>query len=121
MVRNTGTFTCELGLGNGINIPPNGKKVDGCPETFSIIFDENQKIKHLTVGYVADRFIGNTQGKGAAVGIFNAVGLPFPEPGPLLSFVQWFATEVVNGGAYSYSPENVPEWWTSTDKASEGY
>lgn len=123
MVRNTGTFSGEpgLGLGGGQFVPPNGASLEGCPETFSMTFDDQQKVKHLTVGYVADRFQGNTNGKGAAVGIFNAIGLPFPSPGPVLKFFQWFGTEVVNNGASSYSTENVPSWWTSEEKASEGY
>jgi len=122
MVRNTGTFNGEpLGLGNGIDFPSNGSQLKGCPETFSLTFDGDQKAKYLSVGYVADRFEGNTNGAGAAVGIFNCIGLPFPKPGPLLKFAQWFGTEVVNGGAVSYSTENVPTWWTNEDKASEGY
>lgn len=123
LVRNTGTFTGEpgLGLGNGQNFPPNGASIQGCTETFSITFDGERKVKYLTVGYVSDRFEGNTAGKGAAVGIFNAIGLPFPSPGPLLSFAQWFGTEVVDGGPLSYSTGRIPGWWTSQDKASEGY
>ena len=123
MVRNTGTFTGEpgLGLGGGQYFPPNGAVLEGCPETFSITFDDQRKVKHLTVGYVADRFQGNTNGDGAAVGIFNVIGLPFPKPGPLLKFIQWFGTEVYNTGAYSYSTTNIPDWWTSEQKASEGY
>jgi len=123
LVRNTGTFTGEpgLGFGGGRFFPPNGASLRGCPETFSITFDDDRKVKHLTVGYVADRFQGNTGGKGAAVGIFHVIGLPFPSPGPLLKFAQWFGTEVLDMGAKSYSTENVPEWWTSEEKASEGY
>jgi hypothetical protein len=123
MVRNTGTFTGEpgLGFGNEVYVPPNGKSIQGCPETFSITFDDQQKVKHLTVGYVADRFQGNTNGKGAAVGIFNSIGIPFPEPGPLLKFIQWFGTEVYNTGASSYSTKDIPAWWTSEEKASQGY
>ena len=60
--RNTGTFNGEhIGVGNGLSIPPNGAVLDGCPETHSIIFDDDQKVKLLTVGYVADRFEGNTK------------------------------------------------------------
>lgn len=123
MIRNTGTFTGEPGLGLGLagNFPPNGATLKGCPETFSMEFDEDQKVKYLTVGYVADRFEGNTQGKGAAVGIFNAIGFPFPPPGPLLALSQWFGTEIFNVGASSYSTENIPDWWKSEQKASEGY
>lgn len=122
MVRNTGTFDGEpLSVGNGISFPPNGAVLEGCPETFSVIFDEEDKLKYLSVGYVADRFEGNTNGKGAAVGIFNVVGLPFPDPGPLLRFAQWIGTEVFNGGACSYSTKDIPEWWTDEQIASEGY
>lgn len=125
MVRNTGTFDgAPLNLGSGVSIPPNGAVLDGCPETFSVTFDEDRKVKHLTVGYVADRFEGNTKGDGAAVGIFNAAGVPFPKPGPLLRFAQYLLTEIIPGdGAMSYSPKDVPEWWTekSTEIASEGY
>lgn len=100
MVRNTGTFTGEpgLGLGGGQFFPPNGAKLEGCPETFSLTFDSNKKLKYLTVGYVADRFQGNTKGNGAAVGIFNVIGLPFPSPGHFSSFcsglVRRFSTKV---------------------------
>jgi len=123
MVRNTGTFTGEpgLGFGKGSYFPPNGAALEGCPETFSITFDAERKVKHLTVGYVADRFQGNTNGDGAAVGIFNAIGLPFPKPGPVLKLFQWFGTEVYNTGTYSYSTKNIPAWWKSEEKASEGY
>ena len=123
MVRNTGTFTGEagIGLGNGQSIKPNGAKLEGCPETFSLTFDENRKLKYLTVGYVADRFQGNTNGTGAAVGIFNAIGFPFPSPGPLLSFAQWLGTEVLDMGAKSYSTEGVPSWWTSKERGGSGY
>ncbi|CAB9496321.1 expressed unknown protein [Seminavis robusta] len=102
--------------------PDNPKRVwfMGCPETFSVTFDDDQKIKYLSVGYVADRFEGNTNGKGAAVGIFHVIGFPFPSPGPLLTFVQWLGTEVVDMGAKSYS-KDVPEWWKSQEVASEGY
>mmetsp|Transcript_310 Transcript_310/g.636 ORF Transcript_310/g.636 Transcript_310/m.636 type:complete len:278 (+) Transcript_310:24-857(+) len=126
MVRNSGTFTGEpgIGLGGGNYFPPNGAKLEGCPETFSMTFDESKKLKYLSVGYVADRFEGNTNGKGAAVGIFNVIGLPFPSPGPSLSLAQWFLTEVINMGGRSYSKrEEVPQWWLdkSDAKASEGY
>lgn len=123
MVRNSGTFTGEpgLGFGKGSYFPPNGKVLEGCPETFSITFDDDLKVKHLTVGYVADRFQGNTDGDGAAVGIFNAIGLPFPKPGPVLKLLQWFGTEVYNTGAHSYSTKDIPSWWKSEEKASEGY
>lgn len=125
LVRNTGTFTGKNGLkiGDSFSLPPNGAVLDGCPETHSIIFDPStQKVKHLSVGYVADRFQGNTQGAGAAVGIFKAVGFPFPSPGIGLRVAQWLGTEVAPIGPKSYSKkEEVPSWWKDDQVASEGY
>lgn len=121
MVRNTGTFDGEPIAPKSINFKPNGAKLKGCPETFSMLFDEDLKLKYLSVGYVADRFEGNTNGKGAAVGIFNAVGLPFPKVGPLQRFAQWFGTEVFCVGPMSYSVKDVPEWWTDKNVGSGGY
>mmetsp|Transcript_10764 Transcript_10764/g.11887 ORF Transcript_10764/g.11887 Transcript_10764/m.11887 type:complete len:201 (-) Transcript_10764:499-1101(-) len=45
MVRNTGTFTGEPGRGFGkeVSVPPNGKSIQGCPETLSLTFDEQHK------------------------------------------------------------------------------
>lgn len=120
MVRNTGTFSGEPILKDTLNLESNGAKLEGCPETFSITFDEEQKMKHLTVGYVADRFEGNTDGKGAAVGIFKVIGFPFPKPGPVLAFAQYFASEIIRKPPLSYSTD-VPEWWTNDQKASQGY
>ncbi len=120
MVRNTGTFNGTPLAPGTLNFQPNGAQLEGCPETFSIIFDEEQKMKYLSVGYVADRFEGNTDGKGAAVGIFNVIGLPFPKVGPVLKFVQYFATEIIRQPPLSYSTD-VPDWWTDNRKASDGY
>ncbi len=122
MVRNTGTFTGDTLLPNSLNYKANGKEIRGCPETFSVIFDDEGKIKYLSVGYPADRFEGNTYGKGAAVGIFLAIGIPFPSPGPLLQFAQFMGTEVFTGfGPKSYSVNDVPEWWTDENVAGEGF
>jgi len=123
MVRNTGTFTGISFLSDSLNFKANGATLDGCPETFSITFDENQKVKYLTVGYVADRFEGNTNGQGAAVGIFNAIGLPFPKVGPVQRFAQWLSTEIfpTKNGPLSYSVKDIPEWWTDKNTGSQGY
>merc|ERR1719223_1822478 len=109
MVRNSGTFNGDPLLADSLNFQPNGEKIEGCPETFSVIFDDEQKLKYLSVGYVADRFEGNTDGKGAAVGIFSAIGLFFPKVGPVQRFAQWFGTEVVDVGVKSYSVKDVPK------------
>lgn len=54
------------------------------------------------------------------VGIYVAIGLPFPKPEPVLKFGQWLTSEVCKYGGYSYSTKNIPVWWMSEDKASEG-
>lgn len=122
IVRNTGTFSGEIGLGFGQFVSGKGQVLEGCPETFSITFDDDQKVKLLTVGYVADRFEGNTGGKGAAIGIFNVVGLPVPPPGPLYSFITWFSNNILNSPAKSCSAkEDVPKWWPHEDRGADGY
>ena len=123
MCRNTGTFNGEPMLPDLLNIQPNDGKLEGPPETFSVVYDDDKKIKYLTVGYVADRFDGNTEGLGAAFGIFKIIGLPAPGPGPLLRGIQWFGSEVLDQYPRSYSTD-VPEWFLKekgTEKAVEGY
>jgi hypothetical protein len=122
LVRNSGTFTGKpgIGLGYGHYFPPNGAKLEGCPETFSITFDENQKVKLLTVGYVADRFEGNTKGKGAAIGIFEVIGLPIPPPGPVYSAITWFNNKILSNPAKTCS-DDVPEWWPHEERGVQGY
>jgi len=39
----------------------------------------------------------------------------------LLTLAQWLVTEVADLGASSYSTENIPAWWTSQERAAEGY
>ncbi|KAL1523068.1 hypothetical protein AB1Y20_018028 [Prymnesium parvum] len=126
IVRNSGTITGSIGLGNGLSFPPNGKKLQGCPETFSITFDSEKKVKLLTVGYVADRFEGNTQGTGAAVGIFKVAGLPFPPPGPLYALVTGFSNRVMKRILPDLpktvsDPEDIPRWWPHSERGTEGY
>eukprot|EP00567_Pseudictyota_dubia_P013125 CAMPEP_0197436142 /NCGR_PEP_ID=MMETSP1175-20131217/3617_1 /TAXON_ID=1003142 /ORGANISM="Triceratium dubium, Strain CCMP147" /LENGTH=283 /DNA_ID=CAMNT_0042965355 /DNA_START=167 /DNA_END=1018 /DNA_ORIENTATION=+ len=123
MVRNTGTFTGDPLLPDLLNVQPNGGKLEGPPETFSVVYDDEQKLKYLSVGYVADRFDGNTDGVGAAFGIFRIVGLPVPGPGPLLRALQWFSSEVLDLYPRSYSTD-VPEWFLkekNSDKGCQGY
>lgn len=124
MVRNTGTFDGDPITTGLLNIQPNGAELRGPPETFSIVFDEEKKMKLLTVGYVADRFDGNTGGAGAAYGIFAIAGLPLPKFGPLLRLFQGFVNEVLyrDSGPRSAS-KDVPEWFLEEkgrDRGCEG-
>ena len=68
LVRNSGTISGKPFLPDTLNFKPEkGGEVNGCPETFNIIFDDDEKVKYLSVGYVADRFEGNTDGKGTNI------------------------------------------------------
>lgn len=81
MSRNVGTHKGVLAG----SIKPTGKKVEFPPQAQSFTFNEEGKVKELTVGYVMDRRIGNTGGLGGMFGFFYAVGspLPFPEAKPM--------------------------------------
>mmetsp|Transcript_21935 Transcript_21935/g.45085 ORF Transcript_21935/g.45085 Transcript_21935/m.45085 type:complete len:286 (-) Transcript_21935:45-902(-) len=123
MCRNTGTFNGKPMLPDLVNVKPNDAKLEGPPETFSVVYDDDQKLKYLSVGYVADRFDGNTQGLGAAFGIFKIIGLYVPGPSPALRFLQWFNSETMDSYPRSYSTD-VPEWFLKekgADKAVQGY
>jgi len=125
MCRNTGTFNGEPFLPNLFNIQPNDSKLEGPPETFSAVYDDDKKIKYLTVGYVADRFDGNTEGLAAAFAILKIVGIPAPGPGnPLFRSFQWFGSEVLGGYPNTFYSTDVPEWFLKekgTEKAVQGF
>jgi hypothetical protein len=75
---NSGSFPTK-------DLPPTYKKVINTPQVCSLTFDPSSGlIKKYTIGYVADRTIGNTGGLGGLYGIMYAIGrpLPFPEAQP---------------------------------------
>jgi hypothetical protein len=109
LVRNTGTFKNDITLvPNVSSIKANGNKLNGCPETHSILFDDDMKIKALTVGYVADRFEGNTNGLGATQGLLFAIGYELPAK-PILRLIEEL-TNGVGGGPKTFSTD-LPKWW----------
>lgn len=125
LVRNSGTNTGPLGLGLGIKWPASGKTARGATETFSLTFDEARaKVRKLTVGYVADRFEGNTGGSGAALGLMKVAGLVpmgFSAANPLFGLAQWLGNDVVDYPARTVSKaEEVPPWWTSEERGADG-
>jgi len=63
---------------------PNNRVAELPPQVFSMKFNEEGKVKELTVGYSVDRRQGNTGGLGGLFGLFYGVGqgLPFPEGRP---------------------------------------
>jgi hypothetical protein len=122
LVRNTGTNTGRLGLGFGLTAPPSGNKVEGAPETFSVLFDGEQRVKQLTVGYVADRFEGNTGGVGAALGLIRVAKIPIPgATSPLFRALGWFSNKVLDNPAKTVSPKkDVPAWWLALGRTERG-
>lgn len=122
LVRNTGTNTGSLCLGYGLTAPPSGNKVEGAPETFSILFDDDQRVKQLTVGYVADRFEGNTGGVGAALGLIRVANIPIPgATSPVFRALGWFSNKVLNNPAKTASrEEDVPKWWIDLGRTERG-
>ena len=123
-VKNTGTHTGPLDVGS-VTLPPSGKAFEGTTESIAITVDEDvEKVRCLTAGYVVDRFAGNGGGLGAVAGILVAIGLPVPKPyGAVFQFSQWlgntFGTKF--GPRTISNEEDIPAWWTSPLRGSEGF
>jgi hypothetical protein len=119
MVRNSGTFKNDLTLVPNVqSIKANGKEVKGCPETHSLLFDDDMKIKALTVGYVADRFEGNVNGLGATHGLFFAAGYTLP-PQPFLRIISELGNGV-GGAPMTFSKSSdLPKWWTQEGRLND--
>ena len=122
-VRNTGTNTGPFGLGYGLEAPPSGNAVVGVPEAFSLTFDADERVRLLTVGYVADRFEGNTGGVGAAFGLLRVAGIPLPG-GLAYRAAVALSNRLPGATAKSCSKrEEVPAWWLerSEERGPDGY
>mmetsp|Transcript_12856 Transcript_12856/g.30125 ORF Transcript_12856/g.30125 Transcript_12856/m.30125 type:complete len:313 (-) Transcript_12856:72-1010(-) len=50
------------------------------PQAASLRFNEDGKVRQFTIGYVMDRYVGNTGGLGGFFGPLYAVGKKFPFP-----------------------------------------
>uniref|UniRef100_A0A0G4IDW9 DUF1990 domain-containing protein n=1 Tax=Chromera velia CCMP2878 TaxID=1169474 RepID=A0A0G4IDW9_9ALVE len=122
-VRNTGINTGQFGLPFGASISPTGKEVEGPIEAFSVLFDEENRVKYLSVGYVCDRFEGNTGGQGAAFGLLRVMEVPLPRVTSwLYRAVVFFSNRILNSPAKSCSKaSDLPEWWTHPERGPDGY
>ena len=105
-------------------IEPTGAKYVGPPEARSVIFDDEGKVLYQSVGYVVDRFTGDTTGgRGAVFGIYYVMGqvLDATVGSPLTTFLQKL-TEYLPDGMVpkSYSKrEDLPSWWTDERMGAE--
>lgn len=78
-------------------IEATGKEVWTGPQVGSFIFNNEGKLRKMTVGYVVDKDVGNCGGLGALFGFLYAIGhpLPVPEAKPYkISFQLWAFTKI---------------------------
>lgn len=90
---NTGPFPTK-------DLAPTYKEVINPPQICSLTIDSKTGlIKKYTIGYVADRTIGNTGGLGGLYGILYAIGrpLPFPEAMPWRPSLPYLAFQKIGG------------------------
>jgi hypothetical protein len=117
--RYTGTNTNPINL--GVELPATNKEVQSGIEANSIMFDKNLKIKHLTVGYIADFDDPGSKsgGFGAAFGVFKALGINLPT-GKAFNTAQKvlksFARDsnsasLLNNFRSVSNEEDIPEWY----------
>lgn len=118
MERPRGTFSGPFDHPTSGRIEPTGAKYIGPPETRSVIFDENRKVKYQSVGYVADRFTGDTtDGKAAVFGMYHVMGekLDANVGSIRMIFLQWLSSilpEEMNIPKSYSSKQDLPSWWT---------
>lgn len=124
MMRPRGTFLGPFDHPVKGRIQPTGEKYIGPPETRSITFDANGKVRYITVGYVADRFTGDTTGgRGAVFGMYAVMGEELDDTvgSPFMIFVQWLSSVLPEGMVpKSYSKkEDLPAWWKDSRMGAE--
>jgi hypothetical protein len=123
-MRPRGTFTGPFDHPVVGKIEPTGAKLIGPPEARSLMFNDEGKVKYQTVGYVMDRFTGDTTGgRGAVFGLFAVMGQEIDDTigSPITSLLQKIGMLLPEGMApKSYSrPEDLPAWWTDKRMGAE--
>lgn len=123
-VRPRGTFLGAFDHPVVGRIEPTGAKLVGPPEARSMIFDDDGKIKHVSVGYVVDRFTGDTTGgRGAVFGQYAVMGQEIDASigSPVMLFIQWLSNQLPDGTfPKSYSKEqDIPLWWKDSRRGSQ--
>jgi len=105
-------------------IEPTGAEYVGPPEARSVIVDEEGKIKYQSVGYVVDRFTGDTtDGAGAVFGMYSVMGEKLDDTvgSPTMVFLQWLSSVLPEGMVpKSFSrKEDLPSWWKDERMGSQ--
>ncbi|GMI60631.1 hypothetical protein ScalyP_jg8187 [Parmales sp. scaly parma] len=122
-VRPRGTFSGPFTHPILGEIKPTGKKLIGPPEARSMLFNDEGKIKMTTVGYVTDRFTGDTTGgNGAVFGLYHVMGqgIDGRVGAPLTSLIQKLG-EFLPGlpASYSRRDSSFPRWWKDSRNGAE--
>lgn len=116
--RPRGTFLGPFDNPTSGRIEPTGAKYIGPPEARSIIFDSEGKVKYQSVGYVMDRFTGDTtKGKAAVFGLYEVMGQSLDDTVGSWKMVglQWLTSilpESMNIPKSYSKKEDLPTWWT---------
>lgn len=119
-VRPRGTFSGPFQhRTNGVIEPTNAPYI-APPEIRSITFNEKGKIKYQTVGYVADRFTGDTTGgRGAIFGQYAVMGQAIDgNPGSWSTIFLQKLSEFLPSVPKSYS-DDLPDWWKDERMGTE--
>jgi hypothetical protein len=123
-VRPRGTFLGPFNHPVVGTIEPTGAKYVAPPEVRSVLYNDEGLIQLQTVGYVVDRFTGDTTGgRGAVFGQYAVMGQAIDATvgSPATILLQKLSQLLPDGMIpLSYSKkENIPSWWTDPRRGAE--
>ena len=89
-----------------------------------MLFNDEGKIKYQSVGYITDRFTGDTTaGKGAIFGLYEVVGAPVDARigGKVMGIMQKVTSKLpgLNLPKSFSDRKDIPEWWTDKRRGNE--
>lgn len=123
-IRPRGTFSGPFDHPVVGRIEPTGAKYVAPPEARSIIFNDDGKVKYQSVGYITDRFTGDTTGgRGAVFGQYAVMGQEIDDTigsltTVLLQKIAMLLPEGMLPKSYS-KKEDIPEWWMDSRMGAE--
>jgi len=123
-IRPRGTFLGPFKHPTMGMIEPTGAKYIGPPEARSVIWNDEGKIKYQSVGYVTDRFTGDTTGgRGAVFGQYAVMGQEIDaNVGSVGTIFLQRLTGLLPEGMVPLSfskKEDLPAWWTDERMGAE--
>ena len=123
-MRPRGTFSGPFRHPTAGVIEPTNAPYIAPPEARSVIWTDDKLIRYQSVGYVTDRFTGDTTGgRGAIFGQYAVMGQEIDaNPGAWTTVFLQKLTEIFPDGMIpkSYSKkEDLPDWWTDERMGAE--